>query len=261
MKLLAIESAGLVASVALVEDAALIAEYTTDFKMTHSQTLMPMIDEICQMTRTDPSTLDAIAVSKGPGSFTGLRIGAATAKGLGLALDIPLIPVSTLAAMACNFTGYEHLIVPIMDARRQQVYTGIYSFKQEFETTFCADCASVPKEDLHYEKGLNKFSFRMQNVMEDAPMPLTELLDTLNAIGEDVIFLGDGVPVFASKIEELAVFPFTFAPLNLNRQKASGMAALAADLYRQGKYMNADDFAPEYFRLSQAERERQEGRS
>lgn len=258
MKLLAIESSGMVASAAIVDEQNVIAEYTTDFKKTHSETLMPMIDAICTMTQTDSAEFDAIAVSKGPGSFTGLRIGAATAKGLGLALGKPLIPVSTLAAMACNFAGYEHLIVPIMDARRDQVYTGIYTFTQEYETKFCACCGSVPKEDLNVQTGINKFHFQLQNIMDDTPISITELIEKLNAIGEDVIFLGDGVPAFRKQIEELAVFPFTFAPVNLNRQKASGLAVLALQYYSEGHTIDAKDFAPDYFRPSQAERVRAE---
>ncbi len=100
MKILALDSSGLVASAAIVEDDVLIAEYTTDYKKTHSQTLLPMLDEIRQMIDLDLHTIDAIAISAGPGSFTGLRIGAATAKGLGLALNLPLVEVPTLEGLA-----------------------------------------------------------------------------------------------------------------------------------------------------------------
>ena len=100
MKILAIEASSLVASVAIINDDVITAEYTINNKITHSETLLPMIDEICRMTDTDVNTLDAIAVSGGPGSFTGLRIGSATAKGLALALDIPIVHVPTLDAMA-----------------------------------------------------------------------------------------------------------------------------------------------------------------
>ena len=131
MKILALDSSGLVASVALIQDETLVAEYTMNYKKTHSQTLLPMLDEIKKAVDLDLETLDAIAVAAGPGSFTGLRIGSATAKGLGLALDKPLIPVPTLEALAYNLydTPEDTLICPIMDARRKQVYTGIYAFK------------------------------------------------------------------------------------------------------------------------------------
>ncbi|MBP3701060.1 MAG: tRNA (adenosine(37)-N6)-threonylcarbamoyltransferase complex dimerization subunit type 1 TsaB, partial [Lachnospiraceae bacterium] len=100
MKILGIESSALVASVAIWEDGVITAEYTVNFKKTHSQTLLPMIDEIFRMTEQDKDSIDAIAIAAGPGSFTGLRIGSATAKGLGLALNVPLISVPTLDAMA-----------------------------------------------------------------------------------------------------------------------------------------------------------------
>ena len=128
MRVLAIDSSGLTATVAVVEDEQTIAEYTVNYKKTHSQTLLPMIDEVKKMIDLDLSSIDAIAVSGGPGSFTGLRIGSATAKGLGLALGRPLIHVPTVDALAYNVYGCGDLICPIMDARRKQVYTGLYSF-------------------------------------------------------------------------------------------------------------------------------------
>ena len=134
MRILGIESSALVASVALVTDDILTAEYTVDFKKTHSQTLLPMIDEVARMLELDLNTIDAIAVAGGPGSFTGLRIGAATAKGLGLALEKPLIHVPTVDALAYNLWGAKALVCPIMDARRRQVYTGLYRMNPEMET-------------------------------------------------------------------------------------------------------------------------------
>ena len=132
MKILGIESASLVASVAVVTDGLVTAEYTVDFKKTHSQTLLPMIDEVTRMLELDLHEVDAIAVSGGPGSYTGLRIGSATAKGLGLALEKPLVHVPTMDAMAYNLYGTSALICPIMDARRGQVYTGLYHYEENF---------------------------------------------------------------------------------------------------------------------------------
>ena len=129
MKILALESSGLVASVAVWEDHKIIGEFSTNFKKTHSQTLLPMLDKVVQMLELKLEEIDAIAVSKGPGSFTGLRIGSATAKGLGLALDKPLIGVPTVDALAYNLYGTKRLICPMMDARRAQVYTGLYTFE------------------------------------------------------------------------------------------------------------------------------------
>ena len=131
MRILALESSGLVASVAVVDgaldgkDAQTIAEYTVNYKKTHSQTLLPMLDEVVKMTELSLESIDAIAVAAGPGSFTGLRIGSATAKGLGLALDKPLIPVPTLEGLAYNLCGTDGIVCPIMDARRSQVYRNL----------------------------------------------------------------------------------------------------------------------------------------
>ena len=216
MKLLALESSGLVASAAIVEDDVLIAEYTTDFKKTHSQTLLPMVDEIVRMTETDLSTIDAVAVSAGPGSFTGLRIGAATAKGLCLALDKPLIAVPTLDALIYGVGPTEKLVVPIMDARRNQVYTKIDG--------------------------------------KSTAMDMHELISKLNRQIQEVLFLGDGVPVYRDQIEAEMQVPYSFAPAHINRQRAASVGALALTL----EPMNADDFAPEYLRKSQAEREKEE---
>lgn len=230
MKILALDSSGLVASAAVIEDDTLLAEYTICYKKTHSQTLLPMLDEIRKNIELDMNTIDAIAVSAGPGSFTGLRIGSATAKGLGLALDKPLIAVPTLEAMACNLYDTPGRICPIMDARRRQVYTGIYRFSNH----------------------------QIQVVREQAAKGIDELIDEVNALGEPAVFLGDGVPVFRSQIEEKMTVPFSFAPVHLNKQKAGAVAALAAAYYKEGKIQTAAEHRPDYLRVSQAERERAE---
>ena len=144
MKILALDSSGLVASVAVLEEDNLVAEYTIQYKKTHSQTLLPMLDEISRMIELDLSTLDAIAVAAGPGSFTGLRIGCATAKGLGQALGKPLVGIPTVDGLAYNLYGCEKLICPLMDARRNQTYTGLYEFKKE------AAGYDLTESDKHY---------------------------------------------------------------------------------------------------------------
>ncbi|SHJ60585.1 tRNA (adenosine(37)-N6)-threonylcarbamoyltransferase complex dimerization subunit type 1 TsaB [Parasporobacterium paucivorans] len=226
MKILAIDSSSLVASVAVAEDDVLIAEYTVNFKKTHSQTLLPMIEEITSMIQLKLETIDAIAVSGGPGSFTGLRIGSATAKGLGLALDRPLIHVPTLAALAYNLYGTEKLICPIMDARRQQVYTGIYTFEKGVFTT----------------------------VRDQEALLVSELADILNEIGREVIFLGDGVPAYKEELDALVTTGHSYAPLNVNRQRAASVAALGKLYYERGETVSSDEHIPEYIRISQAER-------
>ena len=131
MKIIALDSSGLVASVALLEDTGLVGEYNIQYKKTHSQTLLPMLEELKDQVELELSTVDAIAIASGPGSFTGLRIGSATAKGLAYALQIPIIEIPTLQGLACNLYGTDKLVCPIMDARREQVYTGIYAFEKK----------------------------------------------------------------------------------------------------------------------------------
>ncbi len=229
MKILGIDSSSMVASVAVVTDDVLTGEYTVNFKKTHSQTLLPMIDEVVRMLEMDLAELDAIAVAGGPGSFTGLRIGTATAKGLGLAVKKPLIHVPTMDALAYNLWGSDRLICPMMDARRNQVYTGLYHCKEELET-----------------------------VLSQCPMDVRELVERINDLGEPVIFLGDGVPVYRQQIEEKIRVPHAYAPAHKNRQQAAAVAALGAVYWAQGTWVSAADFQPDYLRKSQAEREREE---
>lgn len=228
MKILGLDSSGIVASVAIVEDDVLIAEYTVNYKKTHSQTLVPMLDEIAKMTELDLNSIDAIAVAAGPGSFTGLRIGSATAKGLGLALKKPLIAIPTVEGLAYNLYDISGLICPIMDARRKQVYTGIYRFTDH----------------------------QLKVVEDQMAVPMETVIEKLNQYGEAVTFLGDGVPVFHELIAEKMTVPYSFAPAHVNKQRAAAVAALGEIYYRQGKTETAMEHVPDYLRVSQAERER-----
>lgn len=230
MRILALDSSGLVATVAIVEDEHTLAEYTVNYKKTHSQTLLPMLDEVAKMIELDLETIDAIAVAGGPGSFTGLRIGSATAKGLGLALNKPLIHIPTLDGLAYNLYGNTGLVCPIMDARRNQVYTGIYRF-----------------EDGEF-----------QVVEEQMAISVQELIEKLNQYGEQVTFLGDGVPVYKASLVEGIKQACHFAPAHMNRQRAASVATLALKYYEEGKIETAEAHRPDYLRLSQAERERAE---
>lgn len=230
MKILALDSSGLVASVAVMEDENLLAEYTMNYKKTHSQTLLPMLDEMAKMIDLDLETVDAIAVAGGPGSFTGLRIGSATAKGLGLALKKPLISVPTVDGLAYNLCGTDRIVCPLMDARRNQVYTGIY----EFEGTALKVLESQMAADI------------------------SEIAEKLNALGREVIFLGDGWPVYEQKLAELMKVPYFTAPAHMSRQRAGALAALAMVYAKEGRMETATEHQPDYLRLSQAERERLE---
>ena len=236
MRILALDSSGLVASVAVVEggvlEAQTIAEYTVNYKKTHSQTLLPMLDEVARMTELDLNSMDAIAVAAGPGSFTGLRIGSATAKGLGLALDKPLIHIPTLEGLAYNLCGTDHIVCPIMDARRGQVYAGIYEFDND----------------------------RLIVLEDQMAVGIEELGQRLHSYDRKVVFLGDGVPVFKEALMEqiMAGREIAFAPAHLNRQRAAAVGALAIRYYREGKMETAAEHQPDYLRVSQAERERKE---
>ena len=239
MRVLAIDSSGLTATVAVVEEEQTIAEYTINYKKTHSQTLLPMIDEMVRMTEVDLSAVDAIAVAGGPGSFIGLRIGSATAKGLGFALGKPLVSVPTVDAMAYSVYGCEDVICPIMDARRSQVYTGIYTFVPE-----------TAAEDSH------EMRYRFKVVRVQMAVSVEELIRRLNVYGKRVVFLGDGVPVYRDMLAEGLKVPYFFAPSYMNRQRAAAVGALGIRYYQEGRYETAAEHKPEYLRMSQAERER-----
>lgn len=240
MRVLAIDSSGMTATVAVVEDTQTIAEYTVNFKKTHSQTLLPMIDTMGKMIELELKSIDAIAVAGGPGSFTGLRIGSATAKGLGLALEKPLIHVPTVDGLAYNLYGCQDIICPIMDARRKQVYTGMYTFA---------------RRELEGSKGTEL----VLDVLEaQNASPIDELIERLNIHGRPVVFLGDGVPVYQDVIKEKMRVPFSFAPASANRQRAAVVGALGIQYYKEGKFETAMEHQPDYLRVSQAERERAE---
>lgn len=230
MRILGLDSSGLVASVAVAEEENLLAEYTVNYKKTHSQTLLPMLDEIVKMIELDLNTIDAIAIAGGPGSFTGLRIGSATAKGLGFALGKPLIQIPTVDGLAYNLWGSRDLVCPLMDARRNQTYTGLYEFSDG----------------------------TMQVLIEQCAVGIDEIVELINQKNCPVVFLGDGVPVFCEFIRENCKVPFSFAPPHMNKQRGAAVAALAILYFEEGRIQTAAEHRPDYLRLSQAERERLE---
>ena len=228
MKLLAIETSALVASCAILDEEKVIAEYTLNFKLTHSQTIMPMIDEIIKRTGFSPKELDYIACSRGPGSFTGLRIGAATAKGLAMGYGIPIIPVPTIKALAYNVSNTEKLICPIMDARREQVYTGVFRWNKE----------------------------NLTEVFEEEATTIDDIIEKVLSLKEEVIFLGDGVSVHKEKLNKYE--NFSFAPINNNHQRAASIGAIGLEMAKEGKAVHGREFYPVYLRKPQAERELEE---
>ena len=189
-----------------------------------------MIEEIVSMLGIELKQIDAIAVANGPGSFTGLRIGSATAKGLGLALNKPIIPVPTTQGIAANVYGTIGILCPLMDAKRNQVYTGLYRYNQEgFEI-----------------------------VEDQMAVSIEEIIEKVNKIGEPVTYLGDGADVFAKILAEKTIVPYSFAPMHCSKQRAGALAVRAIDLYERGMVQTAAEHEPEYLRLSQAERELKE---
>jgi len=228
MKILAIEASGSTASVALTEDNVLRGEFTLNYKLTHSQTLMPIIDLIKNYTNLDLNSIDYVACSAGPGSFTGLRIGAATAKGIAMGINKPVVPVSTLAAMAYNVYMTDIFICPIMDARRRQVYTGLYCW--ENGKLICKN--------------------------EDSIEIVDDVINEIAAYGKRVIFVGDGVFTFGDILKKHK--NFILAPASCNMQRAGSVASLAEEYVREGRFIEGSKFAPVYLRKSQAERELEE---
>lgn len=228
MKTLAIESSAITASVAIAEDNRLICEYTSNYKKTHSQTLMPMIEEIVNMVELNLEDLDIISVANGPGSFTGLRIGVATAKGLAHTLNIPVVSVPTLDALAYNIGYTDRIICPLMDARRNQVYTALYCYEN------------------------NKFT----KIQEDIAVPIEEIICKIKEMGRKVIFLGDGITPNIEYIKNnLDNNEYVLASINNNIQRGASVAALGLQYAVEGKAESFMNCKPVYLRKSQAERE------
>ena len=240
MRILAVDSSGLTASAAVYVDGKIVAVNTVNNNKTHSQTLLPMIESVMEQAGLGPDDLDAIAVAKGPGSFTGLRIGASTVKGLAYAIDKPVIPVSTLEGLAYNVSFYDGIICPIMDARRSQVYTAVYRNGLELVAP-CAVAIDDILDECEKLCGVKNSDGSIES----------------NSIGK-IMFLGDGVFVHKKHIIERFGSKAEFALPHYNLQNAASIAVLADNLYEQGEYVDGAVFEPVYLRLSQAERERLE---
>ena len=224
MLILAFESSARAASVALLRDGALLSQYSQCSALTHSRTLLPMAEDMLRNAELRLQDVDLIAVAHGPGSFTGIRIGVSTVKGLAWAGEKPCVGVSTLEAMAWHGLAAGGLICPVMDARRSQVYTALFRIAEG----------------------------RPQRCTKDRPLALQELAQELRAAEEPTFLVGDGAAITAAFLQEAGI-PFRLAPENLRWQSAWGVAMAAADKTPG----TADELLPVYLRLSQAERERQ----
>lgn len=231
MKILAVDTSTAAASAALTEDGMLLGEYTmTNNKKTHSQRIMPMIDALLKDTGTDIADVDLFAAAAGPGSFTGLRIGVATVKGLAHACGKPVVSVSTLESLAYNVPYCEHIIVPIMDAGKNRVYAASYI----------------------WDEGLKELG-------EPEAMTIEECVD---GCGEllDVMFVGDGAAAHMDYIKERLADRAFFAPANANGQRAASAACCAYEKYKNGEAITHEELNPIYLKKSQAERELEEKR-
>ena len=227
MILLAFETSAKAASVALFEDAQLLGEQYQNTGLTHSQTLMVMAEDLLRQCGKKPSDVQAVAVANGPGSFTGVRIGAAAAKGFAWGREISLYGVSTLEAMTLGLGIHQGYVCPVMDARRSQVYNALFYVNQ----------GSV------------------QRIAPDRAIALSDLKNELKNCKESVFLVGDGSNLcYNSLLEEVS--GLVLPPEHKLHQRAVGVGLAALAMMRRGESTDAATLAPNYLRLSQAERER-----
>ena len=227
MKILAFETSAKAASVALTNGGKLLAESYQNTGMTHSQTLMVMAQELLKTCGLSPKDVDAVAVASGPGSFTGVRIGVAAAKGFAWGGELPCYGVSTLEAMARNLGIWQGYVVPAMDARRSQVYTAIF----------------------HAQKGV------LTRLEEDMAISLEELREKIKNFEESIFLVGDGALLcYNTLLEEVPAL--VLPPEHRMHQRAAGVALAAQAMADAGDPGKAAELTPNYLRLSQAERER-----
>lgn len=224
MKVLALDTSSLAASCALLEGDKLLGEFFLNTGMTHSETAMVMVDHLLKTAKVSPGELSILAVSVGPGSFTGLRIGVSAIKGMAYALNLPCAAVSTLEGLAGNLTCFSGLIIPVMDARRNQVYT----------SRFRGDGKALLRE------------------APDQAVPLEQVGRWADAETGPVWLTGDGAAMAKQKLQRDNLVP---APPALLHQRASSVGYAALELHEKGKLLDAGQLIPQYLRLSQAERE------
>ncbi|RQD73395.1 MAG: tRNA (adenosine(37)-N6)-threonylcarbamoyltransferase complex dimerization subunit type 1 TsaB [Candidatus Syntrophonatronum acetioxidans] len=229
MLVLGIDTATLVCSVALADYDRIIGEYSLNIKKTHSQRLMPLIDNLMRDSHLDREALEGIAVTSGPGSFTGIRIGVATARGLAQGLRLPLVGVPTLDILAAQFPYARGIICPLLDARRQEVYACLYQFSGD----------------------------KMERLTSYMAAPLVEILDLLKEKpGERVIFLGDALERYGDIIKERLGERASWAPPPLRINRGALVAQLGREKIVEGEkdYLESyKNLEPLYLRRSQAE--------
>ena len=227
MKILSLDTSGSVASVAVLDEGTVLGEYSINHKKTHSQKLMPMLKELLRNLELNPVDIDIFAVSTGPGSFTGIRIGIAAVKGMAQSLDKPVVGVSSLEGLAYNVSAFPGQICPIIDARNDNVYTAVYSF--------------------------NNDSTGIKRITDYMAAHINDVLETL--ISKDqTIFLGDGVFKFRNIISEKLGNKAVFSASHLLLQKAGSVGLAAYGKVLSGQIDSYINVVPLYLRVSQAER-------
>lgn len=227
MKILALDSTAQVATVALCEDERLLGEYTINNGNTHSETLLPMVESILKFFDLTPREIDLFAASEGPGSFTGVRIGAATVKGLAFNSQKPCIGVSTLEALAYNLKGFDGILCPVMNARRKQVYTAIFEQK--------GNCPL--------------------RLLPDSAISIAELDELLTQYNAPIYLVGDGYDITMENLQRVKPLP---THERLRHQSAYSVAQVAYQKYLGGDRTTDSEMTPSYLRPCQAERERAE---
>ena len=227
MRLLAFETSAKAASAALLEDGRLLGESYQNTGMTHSQTLMVMAEDILKTAGLTARDVEAVAVAAGPGSFTGIRIGVAAAKGFAWGGELPCYGVSTLEAMARGLGIWDGYVLPVMDARRSQVYNAL----------FLAEAGKLTR------------------LTEDRAIALADLTEELKNLQKPIFLVGDGSILCYNTLQE-TVPNLVLPPEHRMHQRACGVALAAEEMIRQGIPGNGAELAPNYLRLSQAERER-----
>lgn len=225
MKILAIDTSTIACSASVIDENKLYGELFTDFKLKHSEKLMVLCDSLLKNLRMDIQEIDYFAVSCGPGSFTGLRIGMSTAKGFAQALNKPIICVSTLEALAYNAVFFDGLICPLLDAQRDQLYGAMYTSCQKALKTYM-------REDVY---------------------GFEQIFEMLNEWNDKAVLLGDGAYKFYDKFKNRLSPKITKATMNTIMPKASNVAYIAVDKIKEGKTENYFSAMPNYIRTAQAE--------
>lgn len=226
MIVLSIDSATECASCSIIKDDTLLGEINFNYKKQHSVILMPEIESLLKNTGLSINSIDGFVISKGPGSFTGLRIGIATVKGLSQGTKKPFIGVSSLDSLAYNVAYTDGIICPIIDALRENVYTALYRFEGE----------------------------NLIKIKDYFIVSIDDLITELNSMNEKVCFIGDALKKFKGKLQS-SIKDVRFAPAHLNIVRSSSLGEVGLKLLKEGKSDNIYNFKPFYLRLSQAERE------